>query len=140
MERGAGVLQSVLDLGALPASRGGLLERGCALFRGKGRKSHAYVTSDVELVGYWSVRNLVAPHLRSNEQHVPRRPPDLRGPRNSRCSRRRLAAHRARVSENRGKVQVRLEPTWTFPDKQVRLKGRFRGVPRFFRTLRFCPG
>ena len=33
----------------LPASRGGLFERGCALFRGKGRKSHAYVTSDVEL-------------------------------------------------------------------------------------------
>jgi hypothetical protein len=25
------------------------LERGCALFGGKGRKSHAYVTSDVEL-------------------------------------------------------------------------------------------
>ena len=49
VERGAGVLEPVLDLGPLPASRGGLLERGCALFRGKGRKSHAYVTSDVEL-------------------------------------------------------------------------------------------
>ena len=46
---GAGVLESILDLGPLPASRGGLFERGCALFRGKGRKSHAYVTSDVEL-------------------------------------------------------------------------------------------
>jgi hypothetical protein len=46
---GAGVLESILDLGPLPASRGGLFERGCALFRGKGRKSHAYVTSDVDL-------------------------------------------------------------------------------------------
>ncbi|GAA3730228.1 hypothetical protein GCM10023082_29900 [Streptomyces tremellae] len=43
------MLESILDLGPLPASRGGLFERGCALFRGKGRKSHAYVTSDVEL-------------------------------------------------------------------------------------------
>jgi hypothetical protein len=43
------VLESILDLGPLPASRGGLFERGCALFRGKGRKSHAYVTSDVDL-------------------------------------------------------------------------------------------
>jgi hypothetical protein len=49
MQRGAGVLEPILDLGALPASRGGLLERGSALFRGKGRKSHAYVTSEVEL-------------------------------------------------------------------------------------------
>jgi len=49
MEGSTGVLEPILDLGALPASRGGLLERGCALFRGKGRKSHAYVTSDVEL-------------------------------------------------------------------------------------------
>src|SRR4051794_9091258 len=44
----AGVLEPVLDLGTLPASRGGLFERGSALFRGKGRKGHAYVTSDVE--------------------------------------------------------------------------------------------
>ncbi|EPY93134.1 hypothetical protein K530_49640 [Streptomyces noursei CCRC 11814] len=43
------MLEPILDLGALPASRGGLFERGSALFRGKGRKSHAYVTSDVEL-------------------------------------------------------------------------------------------
>ncbi|GAA4789628.1 hypothetical protein GCM10023329_46340 [Streptomyces sanyensis] len=43
------MLESILHLGPLPASRGGLFERGCALFRGKGRKSHAYVTSDVEL-------------------------------------------------------------------------------------------
>jgi hypothetical protein len=49
VERSTGVLESILDLGPLPASRGGLFERGCALFRGKGRKSHAYVTSDVEL-------------------------------------------------------------------------------------------
>ena len=49
VQGGAGVLESILDLGPLPASRGGLFERGCALFRGKGRKSHAYVTSDVEL-------------------------------------------------------------------------------------------
>ena len=48
-ERGAGVLEPVLDLGPLPARRGGLLERGSALFGGEGRKSHAYVTSDVEL-------------------------------------------------------------------------------------------
>ncbi|GAA3883027.1 hypothetical protein GCM10022227_45710 [Streptomyces sedi] len=64
------MLEPILDLGALPASRGGLLKRGCALFRGKGRKSHAYVTSGVELVGYGTVRNLVALHQRSNEQRA----------------------------------------------------------------------
>jgi hypothetical protein len=90
------VLEPILDLGALPASRGGLLERGCALFRGKGRKSHAYVTSDVEL-GYGPVWNLVAPHLRSNEQRA-----------YVQCSRRRLAGERSGVSENRRKVLVRL--------------------------------
>ena len=49
VKRGTGVLQLVLHVGALPASIGSLGERGGALFRGKGRKSHAYVTSDVEL-------------------------------------------------------------------------------------------
>jgi hypothetical protein len=97
------VLESILDLGPLPASRGGLFERGCALFRGKGRKSHAYVTSDVDLVGYGPVRNLVAPHLGSHEQHA--------------CPftlRRRLAAKSARVSENSGKVLVSLHQVGHF--------------------------
>ncbi|GAA4665832.1 hypothetical protein GCM10023347_17860 [Streptomyces chumphonensis] len=99
------MLEPVLDLGALPASRGGLLKRGCALFRGKGRKSHAFVTSDVELVGYGSLWNLVAPHPRSNEQRAC-----------SRRSARRLAACGVTVSENSGKVLVRLKLNRTFPD------------------------
>ncbi|GAA0381448.1 hypothetical protein GCM10010319_69840 [Streptomyces blastmyceticus] len=64
------MLEPILDLGALPASRGGLFERGCALFRGKGRKSHAYVTSDIELSDNGPVWNLVGTHLVSNAQRA----------------------------------------------------------------------
>ena len=96
------MLEAVLDLGALPASRGGLLKGGCALFRGQRRKSHACHLG-VELSDT------------DREEPSSPAPAEQRATRCAVCSRRRLAAMAARVSENRRKVWSALDRTRTFP-------------------------
>ena len=55
---GAGVLEPVLDLGPLPASGGGLLEGGLALFGGEGRKGHGPTSLGVDWSGTDAVREI----------------------------------------------------------------------------------
>ncbi|GHF53098.1 hypothetical protein GCM10018790_33570 [Kitasatospora xanthocidica] len=111
------MLEPVLDLGALPASLGGLGERGGALFRGKGRKSHA-----VHLRCGWKGLSYDWFGTQDTVRKGNHKGPDLRDPHNSRLAddlspdTTRIAAPR---QEKNTKSPGQPRPTRTFPGKMT---------------------